>query len=261
MINPPVPDPSSEGESTDVAPRRRGPGPVSFALLSVLVVVAGVVAGVALNYRSQHAQANLALRLSGLPSDVPTSTANLMALSPVPTTTAAAFTLTDQFGHTLSLRDFRGHAVVLEFMDTHCTDICPLVSEEFVDAYHDLGSQASHVTFIAINVNKFHAQVTDVAAFSRAHRLDTIPSWHFFTGSLHDLQATWRKYGVDVIAPSPTADVIHSSYVYFIDPQGRERYIGDPTDDHTAAGTAYLPANQITAWGKGIADVARSLVG
>ena len=36
----------------------------------------------------------------------------------------------------------RGHAVVLEFMDPHCTDVCPLVSAEFIDAYHDLGGAA-----------------------------------------------------------------------------------------------------------------------
>lgn len=233
---------------------------MSFVLLSALVVVAGVTTIIAVNYRSQHLQANQVLRVSGLPSNVPTSTANLMGLSPVHTTAAPAFTLTDQFGHALSMRDFKGHAVVLEFMDTHCTDICPLISEEFVDAYHDLGAVADRVTFIAINVNKYHARIADVAAFSRAHQLDSIPSWHFFTGPLSELQATWRHYGVEVISPSPRADVIHSSYVYFIDAQGRERYLGDPTDDHTASGASYLPANQITAWGKGIAEVARSLV-
>lgn len=40
-------------------------------------------------------------------------------------------------------------AVILEFMDTHCVDICPIVSQEFVDAYHDLGATASHAVFLA----------------------------------------------------------------------------------------------------------------
>ena len=35
----------------------------------------------------------------------------------------------------LSLSAFRGRAVVLEFMDSRCTGICPLVSREFIDAY------------------------------------------------------------------------------------------------------------------------------
>jgi cytochrome oxidase Cu insertion factor (SCO1/SenC/PrrC family) len=51
----------------------------------------------------------------------------------------------DQNGHRLSLASFRGRAVVLEFMDPHCVDICPIVSQEFVDAYDDLGKAATGV--------------------------------------------------------------------------------------------------------------------
>ena len=49
--------------------------------------------------------------------------------------------------------------------------------------------------------------------------------------------------------------------VYFIDPSGRERYLASPQADHTAAGDTYLPADQIAAWGRGIAQVARNLAG
>jgi hypothetical protein len=62
-----------------------------------------------------------------------------------------------------------------------------------------------------------------------------------------------------VEAPSPSADIVHTSVIYFIGPGGTERYIADPMADHTGSGTAYLPAGQITAWGQGIALVARSL--
>ncbi len=245
----------------DRTPRDRGPGPVTFAALTVLVVVAGVFTLFAPNHRSQQNQANQQLRVSGIPRSVSTSLANLMTLSPVPPKTAAPFTLTDQYGHATSLSDFRGRAVVLEFMDTHCTDICPIVSQEFVDAYHDLGSEAPHVVFLAINVNKYHARVEDVAAFSQEHQLNTIPTWHFMTGSLTALQETWQRYGIDVVTPGPNADIVHSSFIFFIDPQGRERYLGNPTDQHTASGTSFLPANQLSAWGKGISLVARSLLG
>ena len=60
-------------------------------------------------------------------------------------------------------------------------------------------------------------------------------------------------------APRPNADIIHTSIVYFIDRKGVERYVGSPMDDHTSSGTAYLPANQLSAWGVGIALVAKDL--
>ncbi len=184
-----------------------------------------------------------------------------MVLSRVPADRAPGFTLTDQNGHTLSLASLHGKVVVLQFMDPHCTDICPIVSAEFVKAYHDLGPLASKVVFAAVNVNAYHARVQDMAQYTRAQALNTIPSWHFFTGPVPALKAVWRGYNIQVYAPNPNADVQHTSAVYFIDPQGRERYLASPAVDHTKSGTAYLPASQQIAWGHGIALIARQLAG
>jgi cytochrome oxidase Cu insertion factor (SCO1/SenC/PrrC family) len=73
-----------------------------------------------------------------------------------------------------------------------------------------------------------------VTSFSTEHRLDTIPSWHFFTGSPAALETVWRAYGIEVEAPNPNADIIHTSAVYFIDPSGREPYVATPMADHIA---------------------------
>ena len=53
--------------------------------------------------------------------------------------------------------------------------------------------------------------------------------------------------------------MVHSSQIYFIDPQGRERFLANPMVDHTASGSSYLPPNQLASWGQGIALVARHL--
>jgi len=115
------------------------------------------------------------------------------------------------------------------------------------------------VVFIAVNVNRYHLDVADVAAFSAEQHLTTIPSWHFLTGSYPALQAVWRSYNIAVYAPGPNADVQHSSVMYFIDPHGRERYLASPMVDHTKKGASYLPTGQLAAWGQGIAQVARQL--
>ena len=206
---------------------------------------------------NQNAAANL--RPSGIPGNVSTGLANLMQLSPILSARAPGFTLTDQNGHTMSLASLRGKVVVLEFMDPHCTDICPIVSQEFVDAYHRLGARAGKVVFAAINVNQYYATVASMAAYSREHQLSTVPTWHFLTGPLPALKTAWRDYDITVEAPNPNADIIHTSAVYFIDPGGRERFIATPMADHTANGTAYLPLAQISDWGTGIARLATDL--
>jgi cytochrome c oxidase assembly factor CtaG/cytochrome oxidase Cu insertion factor (SCO1/SenC/PrrC family) len=234
---------------------------VAAACAVAIILIAGLVTvAVAGRRHDAVAVAVAGQRPAGIPASVSLPTINLMGLSPVPARAAPGFRLTDQNGRALALSSLRGKVVVLNFMDPHCTDICPLVSQEFIDAQHDLGQAAGQVVFAAVNVNQFFNRVSDVAAFSNEHQLGSIPSWHFLTGPVNSLQATWRGYGVAVTAPNPNADIVHTSVMYFISPDGRERYIAVPMDDHTASGTAYLTPGQLTAWGRGIAQVADSLV-
>jgi cytochrome oxidase Cu insertion factor (SCO1/SenC/PrrC family) len=225
----------------------------------IVITLAGTAVAAALIIN--HRRGTAAARPYGIPANVPTGLANEMLLSSLPHQRAPGFTLTDQAGRTMTLSDLRGKVVVLEFMDPHCTDICPIVSQEFVDAYHKLGPAARNVAFIAINVNQYHASVADMAAFSRQENLNTIPGWHFFTGPTPALKTVWRDYNIAVQAPNPDADIVHTSAVYFIDPQGREAFLASPMVDHTKKGTAYLPAAQIARWATGIALIARHLTG
>ena len=250
---------ASDSTSQASAPRgARGPGMALIVVLALAVIASGSFAAYALNHRSTSTTS--LVRVTGIPSNISTATANLMALSPVPKRPAPDFTLTDQNGRSFSLSSFKGRAVILEFMDPHCTDICPLVAQEYIDAYRDLGTEASKVVFMAINVNQYYASVANMMTFSTEHSLTTIPSWHFFTGAGAALRAAWRNYNIEVIAKNPNADIIHTSALYVIDAQGRERYLAAPVVMHRASGKAYLPANTLTAWGHGIATLARDVL-
>jgi cytochrome oxidase Cu insertion factor (SCO1/SenC/PrrC family) len=235
---------------------RRGRLAFWASLAAIILAGAAVITVVAVTRASSGPRL---ARPTGIPASVSDAQINLMGLSPVPARPAPGFTLTDQDGRTLSLASLRGKAVVLEFMDPHCTDICPIVSQEYVDAYRDLGPLAGKVVFAAVNVNQYHSAVSDMMAYSREQRLNTIPGWHFLTGPVPDLRKVWDGYEIAVQAPSPDADIVHTSAVYFIDPAGRERFIAAPMADHTSSGASYLPAGQIAAWGQGIAQVARTL--
>lgn len=248
----------SDSPSEAPPQRSRGPGAALVVVLVLAVVASGSFAAYALNHRSP-ATTNL-VRVTGIPSNISTATANLMALSPVPARPAPNFTLTDQNGHTLSLSSFKGRAVILEFMDPHCVDICPLVAQEYIDAYHNLGAAASKVVFVAINVNQYFASVADMKTFSTEHSLTTIPSWHFFTGTTAALHAAWRDFNIEVIAKNPRADIVHTSALYVIDATGHERFLAVPQVDHHSGGAAFLPANTLTAWGRGIATLARDVL-
>src|SRR5215469_6814334 len=146
--------PSPPGtEASGTASRRNGRAwIIGGACATAVILIAGTLAAAAI--RRHDADSPADQRPSGIPASISLPTINLMQLSAVPAVPAPGFQLTDQNGRTLALSGLRGKVIVLEFMDPHCIDICPLVSQEFVDAYHDLGKSASQVAFTAVNVNQ-----------------------------------------------------------------------------------------------------------
>ena len=241
-------------------------GPLVFLLAAVVLAASAGFAAYAWvrAHSTQAQQAGLSsIRAAGIPADVPTHLANLMSLQPTQPLTAPNFTLTDQRGRTVSLSSFRGHPVVLTFFDPHCVAECPLVSQEFVDASHDLARAHTGVVYLAVNVNRHALSVATVLAFSTEHRLTTIPTWHFLTGSLQTLRQIWHGYGIEVVTRIVHGQwtVVHTSILLFISPRGKERFIAASNADYRSTPThrVYLPELTLSAWGRGIALVVKSI--
>ena len=68
----------------------------------------------------------------------------------------------------------------------------------------------------------------------------------------------WRAYNIQVQAPGPDADIVHTSVDYFIAASGIERFVATPMAGERN-GKSYLPPGTLAAWGHGIALVARYL--
>lgn len=132
---------------------------------------------------------------------------------------APNFTLTDQFGQSVSLSQFRGKVVVLAFADAQCTTICPLTTTSMLEAVRLLGPAASEVQLVGVNANPQATSVSDVRAYSLAHGM--LHQWDFLTGSPAQLAPIWKAYGVYVAIVHGAID--HTPAVFVIDQQGRER--------------------------------------
>lgn len=154
-------------------------------------------------------------------------------ITKVTSTKAPDFKLRDQNGKMLSLSNLKGKKVLLQFMDPKCTDVCPLISQEIIDANKKLGSDAKHVVYIGINVNEYHNKLSDVQTFSKLHGLSNLSNWYFLTGTPQELKRVWKAYHIDVV-PNKDGDVQHTSAVYFINKQGEEVYMGEPENDNTS---------------------------
>jgi cytochrome oxidase Cu insertion factor (SCO1/SenC/PrrC family) len=186
--------------------------------------------------------------------------ANFMELAKLSGKPAPNFTLTDQNSHEISLNSLKGKSVVLSFVDDRCGALCPVLDEELVDAWRDLGSDGSHVVFVSVNVDAAATSVGDLRSYSSAHGLTAISQWHFVTGDSAALAQVWGAYDITVDSGPPGDPVAYAPAIYFISPEGDEEYRATPFANQLANGTGALPAANVRRFGSGIAAYALRLL-
>ncbi len=130
---------------------------------------------------------------------------------------APDFTLSDQFGQSVSLHSFRGKVVILAFNDSECTTVCPLTTTAMLDAKAMLGKAGSQVQLLGVDANPAAISVEDVWSYSELHGM--LNSWRFLTGSLHQLKRVWKHYGIE--AAINAGEITHTPALFVIDRQGR----------------------------------------
>lgn len=134
---------------------------------------------------------------------------------------APDFTLTDQFGRRISLHSYQGKVVILAFIDSQCTTVCPLTTTAMLDAKRLLGAVGSRVQLLGVDANPTATRVADVRAYSQAHGM--INEWHFLTAPLPRLKRLWQAYGIESELVRGLID--HTPALYVIDTRGRERKV------------------------------------
>lgn len=134
---------------------------------------------------------------------------------------APAFTLRDQTGATVSLSQFRGHPVVLTFFDSVCPhNECSLIAEYLNWTAQDLGPSSGNVVWAAISMNPWHDTPASASTFLQVHQVK-VP-FHYLLGTPTQLAPIWDAYHVQAQEQS-NGIVIHSTGIYMLDAQGRER--------------------------------------
>lgn len=134
---------------------------------------------------------------------------------------APDFKLVNQFGQPMSLSQFRGRVVLLSFDDSECTTVCPLTTQSMLLAKQLLGKAGNSVQLLGVDANPDAIKVSTVMSYSRAHGV--VNQWDFLTGTLPQLKAVWKSYGVAVEIQAGQID--HTPALYLIDQQGRLRKV------------------------------------
>jgi cytochrome oxidase Cu insertion factor (SCO1/SenC/PrrC family) len=111
----------------------------------------------------------------------------------------------------------RGSVVLVTFLDTDCTDKCPLIASAVGDALRLLPASARERTrALAISVNPVIDTPPSVRRFLRERRAEAIT---YLSGSVAELEPIWKRFGVVSAYETGDADT-HSADVRVFDPRG-----------------------------------------
>ena len=88
----------------------------------------------------------------------------------------------------------RGKIVLISFIYTNCTDICPILMHNLSDVQNSLGDRfGKDVFFVSISVDPEDDTPEELKKY--AGRYEAKPGWTFLTGPKKDVDAVIRRFG------------------------------------------------------------------
>ena len=154
---------------------------------------------------------------------------------------AVNFTLTSQDGRQVAFSSLRGKVVLLAFLDPVCTTDCPLIAQEMRSADAMLGSKARNIELVAVVANPTYISTAYTKAFTSQENLSQVPNWLYLTGSLSQLSAIWRDYGIEVENLPAGAMAAHNDVAFVISADGtlRQEISDDPGPGTSATKSSF----------------------
>ncbi|HUH80260.1 MAG TPA: SCO family protein [Solirubrobacteraceae bacterium] len=123
-------------------------------------------------------------------------------------------------GRPVNLTNYRGKAVFVTFLYTHCPDVCPLIASQLHNAVSRLGSRAGEVQLVAVSVDPRGDTSASVGRFLKEHQLTG--QMQYLIGSAAELAPVWQAWGVGSQRDAGNPEFInHSALVYGISASGK----------------------------------------
>jgi protein SCO1/2 len=135
---------------------------------------------------------------------------------------APDFTLVNQDGRAVSLRQLRGKIVLMNFIYTHCTDICPLAEAKLAKVQDDLKARGwfgTRAVFISMTFDPRRDTPAVLKTYSKRFRAD-LSGWQFLTGAPPVISGVLKTYQMSVREDPKTGLFEHALPMLVIDQRG-----------------------------------------
>jgi protein SCO1/2 len=137
-----------------------------------------------------------------------------------PPQTAPELKLKNSLGEPVDLSKYKGKAVLLTFIYTHCPDVCPLIVSHLKTAQAELGAQAKNLQIVAVSTDPRGDTPKTVAAFLKAHGMTG--QMQYLIGNRKELGHVWTDWNIVVNPAKSGRDLVeHSALIYGIAANGK----------------------------------------
>lgn len=140
---------------------------------------------------------------------------------------APEFTLTNQDGNRLGLKDLRGKILAITFIFASCADTCPLLTAKMAGIQNRLGAVfGPKVFFVSITVDPERDTPEVLKRYAEAYKANPA-GWAFLTGTPGEIRDVAKRYGI-YHKKTTRGDVDHTFLTSFVDQNGtlRVQYMG-----------------------------------
>ncbi len=202
---------SPPAEPTEL-PAGGGLSPRVMLALLVIIVIAGGVALLTTSNASKHPT------IGNIRTAKSASYDGSVLAPPGP---APPLSLRNYKGEAVNIDQYRGRAVLVTFLYTHCPDVCPLIASNLRVAQNLLGpAESSKAQVIAVSVNPRGDTPKTVAAFLADHGMTG--RMQYLIGSAHELAPVWKAWGVGSEQDAAQPQFInHTGLVYGVSASGK----------------------------------------
>jgi len=196
---------------------RRSARPRALVLLSALAVTGVLASGCGSSGKSTSTSAKAATSVA--------DTSQFQAAGVLePVRQAPPLELKNYLGQKVDIDQYRGKAVLVTFIYTHCPDVCPLIVSNLHNAQHLLGKEASKAEVIAVSVDPKGDTPKTVAHFLQTH--EQTGKMQYLIGNTKELATAWQAWGVGAEKDAGNPDLVeHSGLVYGITGSGKRLVI------------------------------------
>jgi protein SCO1/2 len=164
----------------------------------------------------------LVLSPVGLHAHVPGASRLVQPTGEMLNTKAPDFILLNQEGHRFDSTKLRGKVVVVNFIFTTCTDVCPLFTAHFAQLQRALKNGAGDLYFVSITTDPEVDSPKVLKSYAQRYGAD-FQNWAFLTGTDAQMKPVWKGFGVRVVSKGRGL-VQHTSLTTVIDREGVRRF-------------------------------------